>query len=250
MQEYMNRPLTGNKFLCPIRPFKKILTYLVPNLQGKWFESLAHIKYRNMKSFLLFILFGVAVSGNAQSLKDALYGGKLKLDTGKVLKQSDDWKSKIDTTTKKPVERVNAKIVTPISDSSMTDLAIIVDSATGKTDTPKDNTVVLKEGDNSAPKDNNKLWKDYIDELTGTLRTEVMPSKKIKSGTYSVLIEYEIGLDGQVTATSVSSSPENSFIEQQVKERITLTAPQMTPLLNNYGKPRKALKKQVIALSK
>ena len=104
--------------------------------------------------------------------------------------------------------------------------------------------------ENNATKDNNKIWKEYIDELTGTLKTEVLSSKKIKSGTYSLLIEYEIGLDGEITVNYVSSSPENSFLEQQVKERITLTGPKMNILLSNYGKPRKAVKKYTLILSK
>ena len=195
-----------------------------------------------MKNVFLLVILASALAGNAQSLKDALYSGKLKLDSGKVLKQTDDWKSKIDTSTKKPVVKEVVRITPGAPDSSMSGLNTGVDSVANSVD----GEVVAKD----APKDNNKIWKDYIEELTGTLRTEVMTSKKIKSGTYSVLIDYEIGVDGQITANNVSSSPESSFLEQQIKERITLTAPQMTPLLNNYGKPRKALKKQVINLSK
>ena len=192
----------------------------------------------------------IAFSVNAQSLKDALYSGKLKTDSGTVIRKGEDLSSKIDTTTKKKpaiAERPQTTVV--MRDSAGVALPVAEDSAVSTSPV----TPVAGEGETTAaaaPKDNNKIWKDYMDELTGTLRTEVMTSKKIKGGTYSVLVEYEIGTDGQVTATNVSSSPENSFLEQQVKERITLTAPQLTPLLNTYGKPRKALKKQTIILAK
>jgi len=102
---------------------------------------------------------------------------------------------------------------------------------------------------NTASKDNNKIWKEFIDSVTSTLKTEVLPSKKIKSDTYYLLIEYEIGADGQIAINNVSCSPENSFLQQQVKERLTLTAPQMNPLLTN-GKARKVVKKYTLILPK
>lgn len=185
---------------------------------------------------LLVLLLAGAASAQSQSLKDLLYSGKLKSDTGTVVRKTDDLSTKIDTTTKKPVEPEKTKTTTVVRDAAQSQTAVAqTDSVTMPA---------------TAAKDNNKVWKDYMDELMGTLRTEVMPSKKIKSGTYSVLIEYEIGLDGGITVNSVSASPESSYLEQQVKERITLTAPQLTPLLNTYGKPRKAVKKQTIILSK
>lgn len=191
-----------------------------------------------MKIVVLLALMISTVSVNAQSLKDLLYSGKLKSDSGTVIRKGEDLSSKIDTTTKKPVapEPVKVSPGEPVSPGA---------PATGATTPggPAANPA-------TATKDNNKVWKDFMDELIGTLRTEVLPSKKIKDGVYSVLIEYEIGTDGQVSVTKVSSSPQNSFIEQQVKERITLTAPQLIPLLNNYGKPRVAAKKQTITLSK
>ena len=97
---------------------------------------------------------------------------------------------------------------------------------------------------------NNKSWKEFIDELTTSLRTEVLPNKKIKEGTYAILLEYEIDVDGQVRATNVASDPSNSFLEQQIKERITLSAPKMEPLLGTNGKPRKAQKRQTITVTK
>lgn len=161
------------------------------------------------------------------------------MDSGAVIRKTDDLSTKIDTTTKKPVvaevEIVKAPVVV-FSDTTMIDNA-----------TKRDSAVAISA---AATKDNNVIWKEFIDELTTTLRSEVMSSKKIKEGTYSILLEYEIGVDGHITATNISAAPESSYLEQQIKERITLSAPQMTPLLGANGKPRKALKKQTIILTK
>ncbi|MET0391906.1 MAG: hypothetical protein ABW019_02145 [Chitinophagaceae bacterium] len=190
-----------------------------------------------MKNFILLILLAIGVSANAQSLKETLYSGRLKTDTGTVIRKGEDLSTKIDTTTRKP-QPEPAK-VKPVP---------------GNSDPAAPGGAVLNADSTAAPaagvKDNNKVWKDYMDELIGALRTEVLPSKKVKDGVYSVLIEYQIGTDGQVSVNSVSTSPKSDYLEQQVKERMTLTAPQLTPLLNNYGKPRVAVKKQTITLSK
>ena len=192
-----------------------------------------------MKAILLIAILVSSASVNAQSLKELLYGGKLKMDSGAVIRKTDDLSTKIDTTTKKPVvaevEIVKAPVVV-FSDTTMIDNA-----------TKRDSAVAISA---AATKDNNVIWKEFIDELTTTLRSEVMSSKKIKEGTYSILLEYEIGVDGHITATNISAAPESSYLEQQIKERITLSAPQMTPLLGANGKPRKALKKQTIILTK
>jgi hypothetical protein len=203
-----------------------------------------------MKTGILLAILVCAVSAASaqKTLKEALYSGKLKLDTGTVIRKGDDISSRIDTSTKKPVveaPRVNtAPMVLDSTGQLDTNPAV---NASPATTTKTDPTATP-----GAPvvKDNNRVWKDYIDELTGALRTEVLSSKKIKSGAYSILIDYEIGIDGTITVNSVSSSPENSFLEQQVKERMTLGAPKLTPLLGTNGKPRKAPKKQIITLSK
>lgn len=195
-------------------------------------------------AILLLAMLAVAISADAQTIKELLYSGKLKSDTGTTIRKGDDLSTKIDTTTRKPV-------VVPEPEKPR--LVSVKDSVLAARDSSLPPMTVREEAaavSAIAKKDNNILWKDYIDSLTGSLRAEVLPSKKIKSGTYSVLIEYEIGLDGQVTANSVSSSPESSFLDQQIKERITLTAPQLTPLLNANGKPRKAVKKQMLTLAK
>jgi len=195
-----------------------------------------------MKKSILIVVLAASVSVQAQSLKELLYSGKLKSDTGTVVRKGDDLSTKIDTSKKKPVELPGAKPATVAGDSSQVTSSVKSDPAGAETiTTPKEF--------NTASKDNNKIWKEFIDSVTSTLKTEVLPSKKIKSDTYYLLIEYEIGPDGQIAINNVSCSPENSFLQQQVKERLTLTAPQMNPLLID-GKPRKVVKKYTLILPK
>ena len=195
-----------------------------------------------------------SVAANAQSLKDALYGGKLKNDSGTVVRKGDDLSTKIDTTTKKKtVDPEKTKITTTASKDSSAGIVMDKNEAvaspaaatTGNNTAPVNTTTTV-----AAPRDNNKIWKEYIDSLSSTLKTEALPNKKIKSGTYYLLIEYDIETDGQVSINNVSCSPENSFLQQTVKERLTLTAPQLSPVLSGYGKPRKASKKYNLTLSK
>lgn len=193
-----------------------------------------------MKAVILLAILFASVSANSQTkLKDLLYGGKLKMDSGAVIRKDDDLSTKIDTSTKKPVEQTKAAVVDAATpDLGTNGLPIIPDTSTALKDPA------------TAPKVNNKSWKEFIDELTTSLRTDVLPNKKIKEGTYAILLEYEIDVDGQVRATNVASDPSNSFLEQQIKERITLSAPKMEPLMGTNGKPRKAQKRQTITVTK
>lgn len=212
------------------------------------------------KVFVLIILLS-AFAANAQSLKDALYRGKLKLDSSKVIKKTEDWTA--DTITVQYTDSIKAAEVAKInarndsirqSQVALTDSVSIADGAIDSADivstVPKDNATITLDSNKALTKDNNKIWKDYIDEFKTTLQTEVIPNKKIKNGIYSVLIEYEIGLDGGVSINNVSVEPESDELQKQVKQRLTMSAPQMVPLLNSAGKPRKAVKKYTLTLNK
>ncbi len=195
--------------------------------------------------FFLLVISSVTINVNGQKLKDLLYGGKLKNDSGTVIRKTDDLSTKIDTTTKKPVEpeKINPPTATTsVGDSSVNKTTPPTDAATPAANKPENNT---------APKDNNKIWKEYMDSLVSNLKAEVLPNKKIKTGAYYVMLEYEIGPDGQVTINSVATSPENSFLQQQVKDRLSLTAPQMNPpAAATTGKPRSAVKKYNFTITK
>lgn len=176
---------------------------------------------------------------NAQSLKELLYSGKLKSDTGSVVRKTDDLSTKIDTSTRKPPPPPVKEVLTV--DSS---------GATVVTRVPVSEQVDSTSAEPAKPRDNDEIWKEYTDELLVEIKREILPNRKIKEGTYSILIVYEIDVDGQVNINTVSASPSNDFLADQIRNRMTLSAPNLSPLLNQYGKPRKAIKRQTLILTK
>jgi hypothetical protein len=99
-------------------------------------------------------------------------------------------------------------------------------------------------------KDNTEILKEYMDSIISTFIVEVLPNKKIKNGSYFVLVDYEIGTSGQVAFNKVSPSPENSFLQEQILERFAMTAPIMHPVTAADGKPRKVIRKYNFTLNK
>lgn len=190
-----------------------------------------------MKKGILFLLIITAINADAQTLKDALYGGKLKTDSGTVIKKGDDLSTKIDTSRKKPVEAEKPKL-TVISADSAAKKTIASNEAT----VPVDNAVVTK--------DNNKIWKQFIDSSISTLNAEVMTSKKLKKGEYFIMVDYAIELDGKITINNVYPTPENKFLEEQVNERLSIDTPQLSPVLSGNGKPRRVIKRHNFTLVK
>lgn len=194
-----------------------------------------------MKEALLIILLFGSISISAQSLKDALYGGKLKSDSNSVVRKTDDLSTKIDTNTKKAVVSEKAKANVAAKDSSITQKNIASESINESVDT-KENASLIK--------DNTKAWKTYMDSLIITLKPELSNSKKIKNGTYYIYAEYEIDVDGKVTIGNIISTPENSVLQNQVKEFMIQTAPQLNPVLDSNGKARKVKKRYNFNLTK
>lgn len=219
-----------------------------------------------MKVIILFTVLFFAVSGKSQSLKEALFGGKLKSDTGAVIRQGDSAKikesmaQKIAEDSVKAVEKITADSIKAaekmIADSIRRE-TIAVEKAKAIAE-GRDTTAIVaalsaeekKPEEKSIPKDNNKIWKSFIDSLITTVKSEVITSGKIKNGAYSVLIEYEIKPDGQVGINNVASDPKNAFLEQQIKDRLILSAPQMNPVMGTNGKPRTVARKQMLTFTK
>ena len=195
-----------------------------------------------MKKWILFLLLVSTVTANAQSLKDALYGGKLKNDSSSVIRKTDDLSTKIDTSRKKPVEQEKIKLTTVASDSSINKMTAATGSVAIVAADKKDN--------NASTKDNNKLWKEFVDTVTSTLKQEVMPSKKINKGDYYITVDYTIAPDGIVTIANLLLIPENKFLEQQVKERLSIDTPRLNPVLSGNGTPRKVNKRYNFNISK
>ena len=195
-----------------------------------------------MKQVFLFIKILIGASAKSQTLKELLYGGKLKSDSGTVVRQSDDRKSIIDSNAKKTADSLKAMQANMEKDTARKQLSSQIALEDQDNDESKSDT--------EPAKDNNKIWKEFMDSFIETLNTEVLPNKKIKSGTYYILVDYEIGLEGRVTVNNIYPSPEDKFLQEQIKERLTLSDPQLDPVLLSTGKPRKAFKKYNFTLTK
>lgn len=186
-----------------------------------------------MKTTLLFLVLLLTLSSaRSQSLKDALFSGRLKTDSSSVIKKGDSLNLVPDSVVKKRVDSL--KKSEKIADS----LKVIA----------ADSSVAAARV--NAPKDNNKLWKQFIDEYSAVIKSEVLPSSKIKKGTYTLYIDCMIETDGSVTTSSIVCVPNNSYLVEQVKTRMMANTPQMNPVLMSNGKPRRTLKKQVLTFVK
>ena len=209
-----------------------------------------------MKNLILIIFLFGGLAGQAQekqSLKDLLYGGKLKKDSTGVIRSTDDLSKKVDTSTKKETQPV--KTNTPQQDKnaviSKTDtkasmLTTGVDAVTNKADS----AAVVAVPATIPAKSNTKLWKEYSDSLMKTLNDEVLKSKQIKKNTYYLMVDYEIGTDGQVTITNVTSTPENAFLQAQVKQIMDSTPFHLNPVTDSSNQPKKVKRKQQISITK
>lgn len=245
------------------RLFMKKLTELVHNLQRK--------ENTIMKRLFLLLLLFASFFADAQSLKDALFSGKLKNDAGTVIRKGEDLTDKIDTSARKaPAVDTVAVITATATVDSITKTrtaqaaprtqqpaaAVATEgnaaaaADTGSTAETTAETATPETAEPEAPKDNNAIWKDYMNTLSQTLKAEVLSSKKVKNGSYYVLVSYAIGTDGQTTITDVFVSPENAFLQQQIKERIALEAPKLIPVVNDAGVARKVNKKYNFTLVK
>lgn len=175
--------------------------------------------------FLACILF--CTNGFAQSLKDSLFGGKLKPDSALIKKSGLDKAQK-----------------TPLDSSAKS-----INTATPKTGADSMQKQVTAPIPALTYQDNNKIWKKFVDQYTKVINEESLPSKKIRRGTYSVLVEYEIGADGVVTTTNITSTPSSDYLVQQVSEKMMANAPQLAPLIRD-GKAVKSRKRQLLTFTK
>lgn len=224
------------------------------------------------KTFLLLLLFS-SFFADAQSLKEALFSGRLKKDPGMVIRKGDDLSTKmVDTTARRtperdtlaiiavatPTDSVQQNSIAPLtttgpatvnnaSVTNQTTAATTANPVAATTDEEEEGGEEAGETAGAAsapkPKTNTAIWKDYVKTLTPTLKAEVLSSKKVKKGSYYVLVSYAIDTDGKTTITDVFVSPENDFLQQQISERINLEIPQLSPVLNSAGNARKVNKK-------
>jgi hypothetical protein len=193
----------------------------------------------------LFIVCLAAVSAEAQSLKELMYSGKLKKDSSGVIRKTDDLQSKVDTAQKKQAEPEKPKpAAKPVAGQ--------VEQSASSSPVPAADTVTSVEPsatNASASKSNTKLLKEYSDALVAALKAEVLSSKKVKKETYYFTMNYEIDVNGAVSITSVTVSPENDYLLEQVKQRLLSAPPQLQPVLDN-NQPRKVKRRYNFTVTK
>lgn len=184
-----------------------------------------------MKVPVLIVLLLVTYSTYAQkTLRDSLYGGKLKADTGKTFVSKD---------TSKYVVLKNENI----------------SSEPGGTSKVNMNASVIKP-DESMPDSLNKLfyakqkfWKKWVENNTQIISQQADDTKKVKKGTYQVDVEYEIGLNGKISTKNITCNPPNEFLTEQVTELMKRT-PTLAPPIYSDGKPRTLAATQPITIVK
>ena len=183
-------------------------------------------KNNTMRILLLLFTFFIFSGCFAQSLRDSLFGGKLKVDSALLIQSKVNMKkAEVDSIQKKQTDSLKKT-----GDDSLQKLI-----------TPE--KPVLNYSDNA------KIWKKFIDQYTATINTELLTSKKIKKGYYSVMIQYEIGIDGIVTTKTITCTPSNETIVELITEQMMPNAPQLAPLVRD-GVPRTSARRQMINLVK
>lgn len=181
--------------------------------------------------FLLFALF-VSVNSFSQSLRDSLFSGKLKADSALVAK------SKVN------VQKLREDSIKRVQIDSLKKIGADTTQITGTTTTPTAPTKPeLKYSDN------NRTWKKFTDEYTKIINAEMLNSKKIRKGGYTVTLEYEIGTDGIVSGKSIICDPKSEALVQLIQEKMMPNAPQLAPQIVN-GAPRKSSKRQILIFTK
>jgi hypothetical protein len=189
-----------------------------------------------MKIFFLIIFSFSLFSAMAQrSLRDSLYGGKLKADTGRTFVSKDTSKYvpvvpvKNATISSEPGEKKKsdnkAEIINKLDDATMPDSL------------------------NKLYYSKQRLWKKFIENNTQIISQQANDTRKVKKGEYSIEIEYEIGLNGRITTKGITCSPPNEFLTEQVTELMKRTPVLSAPIYND-GKPRAISATQPITIIK
>jgi len=212
-----------------------------------------------MKTLILIVFLIGALGVQAQekqSLKDLLYGGKLKKDSTGVIRSTDDLSKKIDTSTKKEAQAQPVKTSEPTATAqpdknTVTPKPDIDPNIPAAAGVATATTATVAAPANVAPvKTNTKLWKEYTDSLTKILQDEILKSKQIKKNTYYLMVDYEIETDGQVTFTNVTSTPENAFLQAQVKQIMDSTPFRLNPVTDSNNQAKKVKRKQQFVITK
>jgi hypothetical protein len=183
--------------------------------------------FKKMRTYLLFVFLFFGSSVMAQTLKDSLFGGKIKADTGRTFISKD-------TSKYLPPKVYNASPSIPgeTKKNEITKLDESMPDSLNKTFYAKQ-----------------KTWKRFIDVNTSIISQQAADTRKVKKGQYSIDIEYEIGLNGRVTTTGVTCNPPNEYLAEQVSEFMKRPPILVAPVYSD-GKPRKLNATQTITIIK
>jgi len=208
-----------------------------------------------MKKLLPLVFILIAGTVNGQSLKDLLFSGKMKNDSNTVHHKGEDLKDKVDTTTKKPAPApvVSQVAVTPVPGTAGKDsvLAKAPESvAVDSVNAADPAAPVAAPATVSVARDNNRLWKEFVDTVISTIKTESLQNKKVKKGDYTVMIDYTINTDGSVTVGNIYVSPESDFLQLQLKERLNIDTPKLNPVISSSGTARKTNRRYTVVITK
>lgn len=181
-------------------------------------------------SFLIVFTLVVSQVMSQQRLRDSLYGGKLKADTGKTFASND---------TSKYVVLKNENVSTQSGEQKKTG-----------------GITAINKPDESMPDSLNKLfyakqrfWKKFIENNTQIISQQADDTRKVKKGTYQIDVEYEIGVNGRITTKGITCNPPNEFLLEQVTELMKRT-PVLSPPIYSDGKPRTLAATQPITIVK
>lgn len=175
------------------------------------------------------ITFSLSLTAQ-RTLRDSLYGGKLKADTGATYVSKD-----------------TSKYVAPLTLKSETVSA--TPGSKKNNDIPKLDEAVMPDSLNKSYYSRQKVWKRFIESNTVVIAQMANDTKKVKKGEYQVEIAYEIGLNGRVTTSSVTSSPPNEFLVEQYTE-LMKRAPVLAAPVYSDGKPRALPATQTVSIVK
>lgn len=185
-------------------------------------------------SFIIIALLFTSSLIAQKSLRDSLYGGKLKADTGRTF---------VSTDTSKYVPSAPVKNAT-------------ISSEPGEKKKGDNKAEINKLDDATMPDSLNKLyyskqrlWKKFIENNTQIISQQANDTRKVKKGEYTIEIEYEIGLNGRITTKGITCSPANEFLTEQVTELMKRTPVLSAPVYND-GKPRAISANQPITIIK
>jgi hypothetical protein len=182
-----------------------------------------------MKTSFLYILLFFNSSVMAQSLKDSLFGGKLK----NPLQQAEAAKDSAQKVAKDSAE------ITATADSSA---SLASSSATAENE-------IMPDSLNRLYHAKQKAWKRFIDQQTLIISIQAGETRKVKKGEYYIEFDYEIGLNGRVKVSNITCYPENEFLLATVTDAMTRT-PVLAPPVYGDGKPRVLSAKQQLTILK